>query len=89
MDANQCGLVDLISVVLKILEVFNRKSKMVSARALHFVLKIGDRAANANFFRNILGMKVRKTGFFPIRILHFSSIQRNFYVFGTWMNETI
>lgn len=32
---------------------------MVSARALHFVLKIGDRAANANFFRNILGMKVR------------------------------
>lgn len=37
---------------------------MVSARALHFVLKIGDRAANANFFRNILGMKVRKTGFF-------------------------
>lgn len=32
---------------------------MVSARALHFVLKIGDRAANANFFRNILGMRVR------------------------------
>ncbi|XP_055303423.1 glyoxalase domain-containing protein 4 [Sitodiplosis mosellana] len=31
---------------------------MVSARALHFVLKIGDRGANINFFRNILGMKV-------------------------------
>lgn len=31
---------------------------MVSARALHYVLKIGDRGANINFFRNILGMKV-------------------------------
>lgn len=66
---------------------------MVSARALHFVLKIGDRAANANFFRNILGMKVRKTGFFlvffPIRIFHYSFIQRNLYVIGTWMTETI
>lgn len=31
---------------------------MISARALHFVLKIGDRGANAFFFRNILGMKV-------------------------------
>ncbi|XP_031625445.1 glyoxalase domain-containing protein 4 isoform X2 [Contarinia nasturtii] len=31
---------------------------MVSARALHFVLKIGDRGANINFFRNILGMQV-------------------------------
>lgn len=32
---------------------------MFSARALHFVLKIGDRGANINFFRNILGMQVR------------------------------
>lgn len=31
---------------------------MVSPRALHFVLKIGDRGANINFFRNVLGMKV-------------------------------
>lgn len=31
---------------------------MVSARALHYVLKIGDRGANINFFRNILGMQV-------------------------------
>lgn len=31
---------------------------MVLARALHYVLKIGDRGANINFFRNILGMKV-------------------------------
>lgn len=32
---------------------------MISGRALHFVLKIGDRGANANFFRQVLGMKVR------------------------------
>lgn len=31
----------------------------ISARALHFVLKIGDRKANINFFRNVLGMKVK------------------------------
>lgn len=36
----------------------NKKQTMVSARMLHFVLKIGDRGANINFFRNILGMKV-------------------------------
>lgn len=47
---------------------------MVSARALHFVLKIGDRGANANFFRNILGMKV-------FRVLIFSPI--SFFVFKT------
>lgn len=32
---------------------------MISGRALHFVFKIGDRAKNAFFFRDILGMKVR------------------------------
>ncbi|XP_001848005.2 glyoxalase domain-containing protein 4 [Culex quinquefasciatus] len=31
---------------------------MISARALHYVFKIGNRAANINFFRDILGMKV-------------------------------
>lgn len=31
---------------------------MISARALHYVFKIGNRAANINFFREILGMKV-------------------------------
>lgn len=31
---------------------------MISGRALHFVFKIGDRAKNAFFFRDILGMKV-------------------------------
>jgi len=31
---------------------------MISGRALHFVFKIGDRGANANFFRQVLGMKV-------------------------------
>lgn len=34
---------------------------MVTARALHYVLKIGDRGANINFFRNILGMKVNQS----------------------------
>lgn len=33
---------------------------MISGRALHFVLKIGDRGANAKFFRQVLGMKVCK-----------------------------
>lgn len=36
----------------------NSVAKMVSARALHFVLKIGNRGANLDFFRKILGMKV-------------------------------
>lgn len=31
---------------------------MISGRALHYVLKIGDRGANEHFFRGILGMKV-------------------------------
>ncbi|GAB0087177.1 Glyoxalase domain-containing protein 4 [Sergentomyia squamirostris] len=31
---------------------------MIPGRALHYVLKIGDRAKNINFFKNILGMKV-------------------------------
>uniref|UniRef100_A0A1B0CGV8 Putative glyoxalase n=1 Tax=Lutzomyia longipalpis TaxID=7200 RepID=A0A1B0CGV8_LUTLO len=31
---------------------------MIPGRALHYVLKIGDRAKNIHFFRNILGMKV-------------------------------
>ncbi|XP_058836535.1 glyoxalase domain-containing protein 4 isoform X1 [Topomyia yanbarensis] len=31
---------------------------MISARALHYVFKIGNRAKNAHFFREILGMKV-------------------------------
>ncbi|XP_058117063.1 glyoxalase domain-containing protein 4 [Anopheles ziemanni] len=31
---------------------------MVSARALHYVFKIGNRAKNIHFFREILGMKV-------------------------------
>uniref|UniRef100_A0A182QWA9 VOC domain-containing protein n=1 Tax=Anopheles farauti TaxID=69004 RepID=A0A182QWA9_9DIPT len=31
---------------------------MIPARALHYVLKIGDRAKNIQFFREILGMKV-------------------------------
>lgn len=39
----------------------NKINRMVSARALHYVLKIGDRGANINFFRNILGMKVNST----------------------------
>lgn len=34
---------------------------MVSARALHFVLKIGNRGANMDFFRTILGMKVNSS----------------------------
>ena len=34
---------------------------MASRRALHFVYKIGDRAATAKFYRDILGMKVRGT----------------------------
>lgn len=35
-------------------------NKMISGRALHYVLKIGDRGANEHFFRRILGMKVFK-----------------------------
>uniref|UniRef100_A0A1B0D2W8 VOC domain-containing protein n=1 Tax=Phlebotomus papatasi TaxID=29031 RepID=A0A1B0D2W8_PHLPP len=31
---------------------------MIPGRALHYVLKIGDRAKNIHFFKNILGMKV-------------------------------
>ena len=31
---------------------------MVSGRALHFVLKVGDRPATTKFFRDILGMKI-------------------------------
>ncbi|XP_065075419.1 glyoxalase domain-containing protein 4 [Ochlerotatus camptorhynchus] len=31
---------------------------MISARALHYVFKIGNRAKNAHFFRDILGMQV-------------------------------
>lgn len=29
-----------------------------TTRALHYVLKIGDRAKNMHFFRNVLGMTV-------------------------------
>lgn len=31
---------------------------MVSGRALHYVLKVGDRSATTKFFRDILGMKI-------------------------------
>uniref|UniRef100_A0A1L8E1U6 Putative glyoxalase n=1 Tax=Nyssomyia neivai TaxID=330878 RepID=A0A1L8E1U6_9DIPT len=31
---------------------------MIPGRALHYVLKIGDRAKNIHFFKNVLGMKV-------------------------------
>lgn len=31
---------------------------MINGRALHFVLKIGDRKKNLHFFKDILGMKV-------------------------------
>ncbi|XP_053683942.1 glyoxalase domain-containing protein 4 [Sabethes cyaneus] len=31
---------------------------MISARALHYVFKIGNRAKNAHFFRDVLGMQV-------------------------------
>ncbi len=30
----------------------------MSRRALHYVLKIGNRAKNIEFYKNILGMKV-------------------------------
>lgn len=40
------------------LAVVSKHSKMVSARALHYVFKIGNRAKNIHFFREILGMKV-------------------------------
>lgn len=33
---------------------------MALGRALHFVFKIGDRKAAAKFYRDILGMQVRK-----------------------------
>lgn len=32
-----------------------------SARALHYVLKIGDRAKNIHFFKNVLGMQVSES----------------------------
>lgn len=31
---------------------------MITARALHYVFRIGDRAKNAHFFREVLGMTV-------------------------------
>ena len=34
---------------------------VVSGRALHFVLKIGNRKANYDFFTQVLGMKVGKS----------------------------
>lgn len=45
-----------------------------SARALHYVLKIGDRAKNMHFFRNVLGMKVSR----GISKNHLSIISLNF-----------
>lgn len=33
---------------------------MPNARSLHYVFKIGDRAKNAFFFKNILGMQVSR-----------------------------
>lgn len=36
-----------------------------TARALHYVLKIGDRAKNMDFFRNVLGMTV-SDGFYVV-----------------------
>lgn len=39
----------------------HRNTKMPAcARALHYVLKIGDRAKNIHFFRDVLGMKVKQ-----------------------------
>ena len=34
---------------------------VASRRALHFVFKVADRTSTASFYRQILGMKVRKT----------------------------
>lgn len=49
---------------------------MISGRALHFVFKVADRALTAKFYRDILGMKVRKnnankrlSGFLALRII--------------------
>lgn len=52
------NLIKNIQVFVTKVELNQRNEKMVAARMLHFVLKIGDRGANINFFRNILGMKV-------------------------------
>lgn len=58
VHSNLCALVGFIFHFFKSVQILILE--MLGARALHFVLKIGDRGANAHFFRTILGMKVRK-----------------------------
>lgn len=39
----------------------------LSGRALHWVFKVGDRGKTIDFYRNVLGMKVRENA---INVLH-------------------
>lgn len=67
-------------------------NKMISGRALHYVLKIGDRGANEHFFRRILGMKV-----FNLYDLHYKKVWKHTHnvvnnkssnMFLRWINDS-
>ena len=51
----------------------------LSGRALHWVFKVGDRGKTIDFYRNVLGMKVRM-----INVNHILQLSSNYGNFIPW-----